>query len=110
MADHIPRDLHNLRACLVCHLIKHLDQFDKHGCDNCEEALGLRRNMDLIQACTTSNFSGMIALCQPEDSWVARWQKISKRTRGMYAIEVFGTLPSGIANELRGYGALERDR
>ena len=104
MSDPIPRDVHNLRACLLCHLIKHADQFEKNGCENCEEYLGLRHNRDMVASCTTSNFSGMITLCQPDDSWVARWQKLSKRVRGMYAIDVSGKLPSGIVAELQSMG------
>ena len=101
MSSSIPRDFHNLRACLVCNLIKQADQFEKSGCENCEEVLGLRHNKDMVSSCTTSNFSGMIALCQPDDSWVARWQRINKRVQGMYAIDVFGKLPPNIAQEIR---------
>lgn len=49
----------------------------------------------------------MIALCQPDDSWVARWQKISRKTRGMYAIDVSGKLPQAILSELRGMGVID---
>lgn len=59
----------------------------------------------MVASCTSANFSGMIALCQPDDSWVARWQKLSKKVRGMYAIDVSGKLPSGIAAELKSMGA-----
>lgn len=107
MGDSVPRDFHNLRACLVCHLIKHVDQFEKHGCDNCDEFLVLRQNREMIQTCTTPTFSGTIALCQPDDSWVARWQRLSKRCRGMYAIDVSGKLPTEIQNELRSMGVEE---
>lgn len=101
MSETIPRDFHNLRACLLCHLIKNADQFEKNGCDNCEPQLGLRGHREMIASCTTTNFSGMIALCQPEDSWVARWQRITERQRGMYAIDVHGKLPSGIIQDLK---------
>uniref|UniRef100_A0A6G1SPN5 Transcription elongation factor SPT4 n=1 Tax=Aceria tosichella TaxID=561515 RepID=A0A6G1SPN5_9ACAR len=105
MSDPIPKDFHNLRACILCHLIKHADQFEKNGCENCEEVLGLRHNRDMVASCTSANFSGMIALCQPDDSWVARWQRLSKKVRGMYAIDVSGKLPIGIAQELKAMGA-----
>lgn len=110
MSESIPRDFHNLRACLLCHLIKHADQFEKNGCDNCEEYLGLRHHRDMVTSCTTVNFSGMIALCVPDDSWVARWQRISRKARGMYAIDVSGRLPAGIAQELRSMGVVEMKR
>lgn len=107
MSEAIPRDFHNLRACLLCHLIKHADQFEKNGCENCEQYLALKHHRDMITSCTTPTFSGMIALCQPDDSWVARWQRISRKVRGMYAIDVSGKLPANIANELRGMGVIE---
>lgn len=107
MPDTIPRDFHNLRACLLCHLIKHADQFEKSGCENCEEFLGLRHSRDLIASCTTQNFSGMIALLQPDDSWVARWQRITRKARGIYAIDVSGKLPSQITQELRSMGVID---
>lgn len=104
MSDPIPRDFHNLRACLLCHLIKHADQFEKNGCDNCEHCLGMRHNHDMVQSCTTAVFSGMIAMMEPDDSWVSRWQKLTRKTRGMYAIDVSGKLPSGILSELKSMG------
>lgn len=107
MGENIPKDFHNLRACMLCHLIKHADQFERNGCDNCEEYLGLRHHRDMIQSCTTPTFSGMIALCQPDDSWVARWQRISRKARGMYAIDITGKLPNGIIQELRGMGVID---
>lgn len=107
MSDTIPRDFHNLRACMLCHLIKHADQFEKHGCENCEDYIGMRHHGDIVAQCTTSNFSGTIALCQPDDSWVARWQRINRRVRGLYAIDVVGKLPSNVVAELRRMGVVE---
>lgn len=107
MSESIPRDFHNLRACLLCHLIKHADQFEKTGCENCNGVLSLRQHREMISSCTTANFSGMIALCQPDDSWVARWQRISRKARGMYAIDVSGKLPPNIVAELKSMGVIE---
>ena len=70
--DSVPKDLRQLRACLVCSLIKSFDQFERDGCDNCESVLTLRRNRDNVYDCTSANFEGMIASCKPEDSWVCR--------------------------------------
>jgi len=74
----VPKDLRQLRACLVCSLIKTFDQFEFDGCDNCDEFLHMKSNKDNIYDCTSNNFDGMIALMFPEDSWVAKWQRISK--------------------------------
>ncbi|KAG9509953.1 Transcription elongation factor SPT4, partial [Fragariocoptes setiger] len=97
----LPRELHNLRACLMCKLIKQFDQFEKYGCDNCEEFLGMRGNKDVVFSCTTSSFDGMIAICKPEDSWVARWQRVNRKVRGMYAVSVSGKIPSALRGSVR---------
>ena len=34
--DTVPKTIKNMRACLVCSLIKTFDQFESDGCDNCE--------------------------------------------------------------------------
>uniref|UniRef100_A0A0M3HXM2 Transcription elongation factor SPT4 n=1 Tax=Ascaris lumbricoides TaxID=6252 RepID=A0A0M3HXM2_ASCLU len=99
--ESIPRDLRNLRACLLCSMIKTLDQFEQDGCDNCERFLGMKGDEEKVSECTSSNFDGMIAVIIPEDSWVCKWQKISRKARGMYAISVSGTLPSHIVQELK---------
>lgn len=98
--DTIPKDLRGLRACLVCALVKvseafqfvqvftvkmktskifqSFDQFEVDGCDNCEEFLRLKNNKDQVYDCTSNNFDGLIAVMSPEDSWVCKWQRISK--------------------------------
>ena len=72
----IPRDLRGLRACLVCSLIKTANQFEEDGCDNCEEFLMLKGDVDKVHKCTSANFDGMIAACDAQDSWVAKWQVV----------------------------------
>ncbi|CAF1022484.1 unnamed protein product [Brachionus calyciflorus] len=96
MSASIPASLKGLRACRVCSLIKTLDQFFNEGCDNCERFLRLRGNRDRIIDCTSANFDGMIAMMDPQDSWVAKWQRIDHQVRGMYAISVSGDLPNHI--------------
>ena len=82
--DSVPKDLRQLRACLVCSLIKSFDQFERDGCDNCESVLTLRRNRDNVYDCTSANVEGMIASCKPEDSWVCRWYYWLATWRGGY--------------------------
>ena len=31
-----PKELKKLKACMDCHLVKTLPQFQKEGCDNCK--------------------------------------------------------------------------
>lgn len=48
----LPRDLRGLRACLVCSLIKTIDQFENDGCDNCDRFLMLKQDFDKVHECT----------------------------------------------------------
>ena len=37
----------------------------------------------------------------PNDSWVAKWQRLDNQARGIYAISVSGELPEQIKRTLR---------
>ncbi|KAL5486574.1 hypothetical protein EMCRGX_G019076 [Ephydatia muelleri] len=102
--DSIPKDLRGLRACKLCSMIKTSDDFYRNGCDNCERHLRVKGNKDAVQECTSSNFDGIIAMMAPEDSWVARWQRIDKLAKGCYAISVSGELPQDIIDSLQDKG------
>ena len=41
-----------------------------------------------MYTCTSSSFEGIVASMSPEDSWVAKWQRISNLVKGCYAISV----------------------
>jgi transcription elongation factor SPT4 len=43
----------------------------------------------------------MIALMDPKDSWVAKWQRIEQYKPGLYAISVSGDLPQIAIRQLR---------
>jgi len=106
----VPKSLRGLRACLVCSIIKTADQFDTDGCDNCEEYLHLRHNREKVYACTSSSFDGMIALMVPQESWVAKWQRIRNCRPGCYAISVTGKLPITIKQDLARNSVAIRNR
>ena len=36
----------------------------------------MMQDPDQVMKCTTSNYDGLIALIKPEESWVAKWQRI----------------------------------
>ncbi|KAJ1531452.1 hypothetical protein ONE63_000131 [Megalurothrips usitatus] len=108
--DSIPKDLRQLRACLNCSLIKSLDQFESDGCDNCEEFLRMKNDREKVYDCTSNNFDGMMALMSPEDSWVAKWQRINRFTKGVYAISVAGRLPGSVIRDMKSRGVLYRSR
>ncbi|RKO92284.1 transcription initiation protein spt4 [Blyttiomyces helicus] len=99
-----------LRACLLCSLIKTAAQF-KTGCDNCEGIL--RRNDKLlpVDQVTSANFDGVVALMDPSQSWVGKWQRIDKFKPGLYAIRVSGRLPVEMEEALaeRGFKYRPRD-
>lgn len=46
----------------------------------------------------------IIAVMAPEDSWVCKWQRISRFTRGIYAISVSGRLTTPIIREMKQRG------
>ncbi|XP_015124570.1 transcription elongation factor SPT4 [Diachasma alloeum] len=106
----VPKDLRGLRACMVCSLIKTFDQFEMDGCENCDEFLRLKNNKDNVFDCTSSNFDGMIAAMSPEDSWVCKWQRINRFTKGVYAISVSGRLPPNIIRDMKSRGIVYRPR
>lgn len=46
--DNIPKDLRNLRACMLCSLVKSVDQFEDSGCENCEPLLQMKSNREQV--------------------------------------------------------------
>ena len=106
----IDKDKRKLRACLLCSLIKSQAQFRKDGCNNCDEVLGLKGSMDRILDCTSANFEGVISVMKPELSWVSRWQRVDKFSKGLYAMRISGRLPVEIEEELLDKGIKYRPR
>ncbi|CAO3701091.1 unnamed protein product [Rhizopus microsporus] len=100
MSQVLPIDKKQLRACLLCSLIKNASQFRANGCENCDEILQMRGSMDCVIECTSSKFEGFIAMMNPKESWVGRWQRIDKFTRGLYAIRVYGRIPEDVEDDL----------
>lgn len=87
----------------------------------------LKGSEERVQTCTTHNFDGIIAIIDPETSWVARWQRTcrlhipislcdvsdlaaAKYVRGMYAVRVKGRIPEEIEAELESRGIKYRPR
>lgn len=84
--------LRGLRACMVCSIVQPGTKFVQAGCPNCEEFLEMRHSADVVQDCTSAVFEGMIALTNPKDSWVAKWQRLTEYVPGSYAVKVEGTV------------------
>jgi len=90
----------------------------------------LKGSPDRIQSCTSTYFDGIIALIDPETSWVGRWQRTCKspycdftgpvdgysncqtagNVRGMYAVRVKGRVPEDVEAELESRGIKYRPR
>lgn len=100
----IPVKLKQLRACLLCGLVKSTDQFKRDGCENCENLLRMQGDMDRVFDCTTTTYTGLLAICQPDKSWVARWQRIERVKAGLYAGKVWGRLPESLEEDLVAQG------
>jgi transcription elongation factor SPT4 len=47
---------------------------------------------------------------EPSKSWVARWQRVDKLTKGMYAIRVTGRLSPAVEDQLKAQGISYRPR
>ncbi|KXS14597.1 transcription initiation Spt4 [Gonapodya prolifera JEL478] len=99
-----PTDTRRLRACLVCSILKSQRQFLTEGCDNCEPILKLKGSSARIEECTSANYEGIIAMMNPEQSWVARYQRINAYHRGLYAMRVSGRLPEDMEERLESRG------
>ena len=59
---------------------------------------------------TSPTHEGRIAMMNPDESWVAKWQRGSKFAAGLYAARVAGRLPDDIIEELEGLGVEYRAR
>ena len=91
-------------------LFQTFDQWETDGCENCDVFLNMKNNRENVYDCTSSNFDGMIASCKPDDSWVCKWQRISKFKQGVYAVSVSGRLPGAIIRDLQRSGVTYRSR
>jgi transcription elongation factor SPT4 len=106
----VAEEKRKLRACLLCSLVKTQTQFKRDGCDNCEEILQLRGSAERLSDCTSATFDGLVALMNPEKSWVAKWQRCDKFVPGLYALKISGKLPMDIEEELEDKGIQYRPR
>jgi transcription elongation factor SPT4 len=106
-----PNQQRNMRACMVCSIVRTQQQFLASGCPNCEYFLELSRNLEQINDCTSQVFDGLITLVDPKRSWVARYQRIDDYVPGVYATQVEGILPEDIivAVENAGINYVPRD-
>ncbi|ORY33487.1 transcription initiation protein spt4 [Naematelia encephala] len=100
----------DLRACLICSILQSSNDFLTKGCPNCEDVLQMTGSADRVAECTSLMYDGMIAMIEPSQSWVARWQRIDKRKRGIYAVRVTGRPPEDVIKEIESRGGVYRPR
>ncbi|GAA6061170.1 hypothetical protein JCM10212_005756 [Sporobolomyces blumeae] len=93
-----------LRACLMCSFVASASEFRREGCPNCEDRLEMKGDSERVMMCTTGQFDGTIALINPQESWVAKWQRNAKHLPGVYAVRVTGQLPEEIIEDLEARG------
>jgi len=94
----------DLRACLLCSIVLPLKDFLDTGCPNCQDLMSSAHDG------TTSNWEGSIALINPAQSWVSKWQGLTNYVPGLYAVRVNGTLPEEVRDELERRGIPYRPR
>ena len=70
----------DLRACLLCSIVLPLKDFVDTGCPNCQDLMSSAHDG------TTSNWEGSIALINPTESWVSKWQGLTNYVPGLYAV------------------------
>ncbi|WOO82014.1 Transcription elongation factor SPT4 [Vanrija pseudolonga] len=99
-----------LRACLVCSVLQPLKDFIDSGCPNCENIVQMQGSHERVSECTSTIYDGMIAMLEPEESWVARWQRIDKKKRGLYAVRVTGRPPQDVIDAIEAQGGVYRSR
>ena len=108
----IPTNQHrNMRACMVCSVVRTQQQFLTGGCPNCEDILELIGNPEQINDCTSQVFEGLISVADTNRSWVARYQRLEGYVPGVYATQVEGILPEDVlvAVESAGINYVPRD-
>jgi transcription elongation factor SPT4 len=99
-----PNQQRNMRACMVCSVVRTQQQFLTQGCPNCEEFLELAGNPEQINDCTSQVFEGLITVADTSKSWVARYQRLEGYQPGVYATQVEGILPDDIIGLIESAG------
>jgi len=99
-----PNQQRNMRACMVCSVVRTQQQFMTQGCPNCEDILELIGNPEQINDCTSQVFEGLITVADTSRSWVARYQRLEGYQPGVYATQVEGILPDDVIGLIESAG------
>ncbi|KAL7712415.1 Suppressor of ty [Entamoeba marina] len=83
----IPDNFNDLNCCIICGLIKSSRQFQKDGCENCNEDIPEYKHY--YNELCTQKYNGMISMLRPDKSWIARCYNLKESAVcGLYGIEV----------------------
>ena len=69
-----------------------MEQFEDNGCNNKTIINGCSWDGADWPEETSQEFTGMIAIMEPRDSWVAKWQRCTELKPGVYAKTVKGVV------------------
>lgn len=89
------------RACMLCGIVLSANEFANGGCPNCQ-AIFEEAGVSIIE-CTSPSFEGLVGMCKPGKSWVAKWLSVDRYIAGMYAVKVDGRLPAEVIDLLPYY-------
>lgn len=89
------------RACMLCGIVQTTGEFSRDGCPNCQSVFD-EASVSAMD-CTSPSFEGIIGMCKPNRSWVAKWVSVDQYVPGMYAIKVDGRLPVEVVDLLPHY-------
>lgn len=64
----------------------------------------MRGSRDRVEDATSTVFEGLIAVSDPAQSWVAKWQRLQTYEPGLYATKVVGALPEDVIQNLEDAG------
>lgn len=95
---------------MICGIVQPLRDFVGQGCPNCESLIPFKGEESVVRDCTSPSFEGLVALCDNEVSWVARWLRIDGFQTGMYAVKINGKLPEDVIQDLSSRGFVYRPR
>ncbi|CCH62924.1 hypothetical protein TBLA_0I02680 [Henningerozyma blattae CBS 6284] len=89
------------RACMLCGIVQSTNEISRNGCPNCQgvfEEAGVS-----AMECTSPSFEGLVGMCKPTKSWVAKWLSVDQNIPGLYAVKVDGRLPIEVVDLLPHY-------
>ncbi|KAF7682933.1 Transcription elongation factor SPT4 [Astathelohania contejeani] len=92
-----------LKACMNCSRLETNQTFKTTGCPNCP-FLEYHRKSDNLYDGVSDSYQGMIWVIKPEQSWVAKWQRLNKYKEGLYAMTVEGVMPDNLIDKIERNG------